>query len=263
MPKVIVERRGAVCEIRLNRPELLNAVDRETIAALAAAAADAAEDRTARVVLLKGEGSHFCAGGDIAMFGELIRLAPEDRRKALYQTVDALHPLLVRLRHMPKPVVAAVQGAAAGFGFSLVLAADLALAAEDAVFACGYIHLGTSPDGGMTATLPAMVGLKQATELMLLGERFDAPRALALGIVNRVVAGDRLMAEAEALAERLAAGPSEAQARTKALIQASLGDAFEAQLRREAENFAACAATDDFAEGVRAFLDKRRPAFTR
>lgn len=261
MPKVIVERRGAVCEIRLNRPELLNAVDRETIAALAAAAADAAEDRTARVVLLCGEGTHFCAGGDITMFAELVRLSPEERRKELYQTVDALHPLLVRLRHMPKPVVAAVQGAAAGFGLSLVLAADMALAAEDTVFTCGYIHLGTSPDGAMTAILPAAVGLKHAAELMLLGERFDAHRALALGVVNRVVAPDRLEAEAEALTARLAAGPSEAYARTKALIQASLGDAFDAQLRREAENFAASAATDDFVEGVRAFIEKRRPVF--
>jgi 2-(1,2-epoxy-1,2-dihydrophenyl)acetyl-CoA isomerase len=262
MPKVFVERRGAVFEIRLNRPELLNAVDRETIAALAAAAAEAAEDNTARAVLLRGEGAHFCAGGDITMFGELTRLTAAERRQDLYRTVEALHPLLVRLRHMPKPVVAAVQGAAAGFGLSLVLAADLALAAEDAVFACGYVHLGASPDGGMTATLPAIVGLKRATELMLLGDRFDAPRALALGLVNRIVAPDQLTAEAEALAERLAAGPSEAYARTKSLIQASLGDAFDAQLRREAENFAICAATDDFVEGVRAFLEKRRPAFT-
>jgi len=262
MANVVVERRGAVCEIRLNRPELLNAVDRETIAALTAAAAEAAEDTSARAVLLRGEGTHFCAGGDITMFGELIRLAPEQRRKLLYQTVDALHPLLARLRHMPKPVVAAVQGAAAGFGLSLVLAADLALAAEDAVFACGYIHLGTSPDGGMTATLPALVGLKRATELMLLGERFDAARALALGVVNRLVAPDRLAAEAAALADRLATGPADAYARTKSLIQASLGDAFDAQLRREAESFAICAATEDFAEGVRAFLEKRRPAFT-
>jgi 2-(1,2-epoxy-1,2-dihydrophenyl)acetyl-CoA isomerase len=263
MPKVIVERRGAVLEIRLNRPEVLNAVDRETIAALAAAAAEAVEDRATRVVLLRGEGAHFCAGGDITMFGELIRLPPEERREVLYQIVDALHPLLLRLRHMPKPVVAAVQGAAAGFGLSLVLAADLALAAEDAVFTCGYVHLGASPDGGMTAILPATVGLKRAAELMLLSERFDAPRAVALGIVNRLVAADRLAAEADALTERLAAGPAEAYGRTKSLIQARLGDAFDAQLRREAENFAACAATDDFAEGVRAFLEKRRPVFTR
>ena len=191
MQKVIVARHDAVFEIRLNRPDLLNAVDRETIAALAAAVAEAAEDRSARAVLLRGEGAHFCAGGDITMFGELIRLPPQERRRVLYQTVNALHPLLARLRHIPKPVVAAVQGAAAGFGLSLVLAADLALAAEDAVFTCGYVHLGTSPDGAMTAILPAVVGLKRAAELMLLGERFDAARVLALGIVNRVVPPDR------------------------------------------------------------------------
>lgn len=261
MPKVIVERRGAVLEIVLNRAEILNAVDRETIAALAAAAGEAAEDKAARVVLLRGAGSHFCAGGDIQMFGELIGLPPEQRREALYQTVDALHPLLLRLRHMPKPVVAAVQGAAAGFGLSLVLAADLAIAAEDAVFACGYIHLGTSPDGGMTMLLPAIVGLKLASELTLLGERLDAARALRLGIVNRLAPPDRLAAEAEALAARLAAGPTAAYARTKALLQHDVGEAFAAQLRREAESFAACAATEDFVEGVRAFLDKRRPDF--
>ena len=262
MPKVIVERQGAVLRITLNRPEVLNAVDRETIAALAAAAAEAAEDKAARAVLLCGAGTHFCAGGDIGMFGELIHLPAEERRQALYQTVDALHPLLLGLRHMPKQVVAAVHGAAAGFGLSLVLAADFAVAAEDAVFACGYIHLGTSPDGGMTALLPAIAGLKLAAELTLLGDRFDANRALALGIVNRLAAPDRLTAEAEALAARLATGPSEAYARTKALLQASFGDGFTAQLRREAESFAACAAGEEFVEGVRAFLDKRRPSFS-
>jgi enoyl-CoA hydratase/carnithine racemase len=128
MTKLIAERRGAVCEIRLNRPEVLNAVDRETIAAFSAAAAEAADDRNVRVVLLRGEGAHFCAGGDIGMFGELVRLPADERRRQFYRTVDMLHPLLVRLRHMPKPVVAAVQGAAAGVGLSFVLAADLAAA---------------------------------------------------------------------------------------------------------------------------------------
>jgi 2-(1,2-epoxy-1,2-dihydrophenyl)acetyl-CoA isomerase len=262
MLKVIVDRRDAVLEITLNRPEVLNAVDRETIAALAAAAAEAAEDKAARAVLLRGEGTHFCAGGDVGMFAELVRLPAEERRRVLYQIVDALHPLLVRLRHMPKPVVAAVQGAAAGFGLSLVIAADLAVAAEDAVFACGYIHLGTSPDGAMTALLPGIVGLKLASELTLLGERIDAPRALSLGLVNRLTAPDQLVSESRSLAARLAAGPTEAYARTKALLQATIGDSFEAQLRREAESFAACAATSDFIEGVRAFLEKRRPSFS-
>src|SRR6266446_5002736 len=261
MPSVVVERHEGVFGITLNRPEILNAVNREVIAELAAAVAEAAEDRAARVVLLRGAGTHFCAGGDITMFAELIRLAPAERQTALYRIVDTLHPLLVRMRHMPKPVVAVVQGAAAGFGLSLVLAADLALAAEDAIFTSGYIHLGTSPDGGMTATLARVVGLKQAAELMLLGDRFDAPRALQLGIVNRLVAPAALEAEAMALAARLANGPTHAYGRTKALLQATLGDAFDAQLRRETESFAACAGTADFAEGVRAFLEKRRAVF--
>jgi 2-(1,2-epoxy-1,2-dihydrophenyl)acetyl-CoA isomerase len=262
MPHVVVQRRDAVFEITLNRPEILNAVNRETIAALAAAVAEAGDDRGARAVLLRGAGTHFCAGGDITMFAELIRLSPAERQKALYGIVDTLHPLLVRMRHMPKPVVAAVQGAAAGVGLSFVLAADLALAAEDTVFTSGYIHLGTSPDGGMTATLPHIVGLKHAAELMLLGDRFDARHALELGLVNRVVPAEKLAAEAAALAARLAAGPTQAYGRTKALLQATLGDGFDAQLRRETENFAACAAGEDFAEGVRAFLEKRAPVFS-
>src|SRR5467141_4512135 len=248
MPSVIVERHQGVCEIILNRPEILNAVNRETIAELAAAVAEAAEDRNARVVLVRGAGTHFCAGGDITMFAELIRLAPAERQTALYRIVDTLHPLLVRMRHMPKPILAAVQGAAAGFGLSLVLAADLALAAEDTIFTSGYIHLGTSPDGGMTATLARVVGLKQAAELMLLGDRFDARRALELGLVNRLVPPASLQAEAMALATRLANGPTHAYGRTKALLQATLGDAFDAQLRRETESFAACAGTEEFVE---------------
>lgn len=262
MRNVLVRRCGAVLEIVLNRPEMRNAVHHEMIAELAVAAAEAAEDAGARVVLLRGAGTHFCAGGDINMFGELIRLPAADRGQALYRIVDGLHPLLVRLRHMPKPVIAAVHGAAAGFGLSLVLAADLAIAAEDTIFTCGYIHLGTTPDGGMTALLARVVGLKHAAELMMLGDRFDAARAVELGLVNRIVPPAALKAEARTLAERLANGPAHAYGRTKALLQATLGDAFEAQLRRETESFAGCAATDEFVEGVRAFLEKRPPNFT-
>jgi 2-(1,2-epoxy-1,2-dihydrophenyl)acetyl-CoA isomerase len=262
MPGVKVVRNGAVCEIVLDRPDVLNAVDRETIAALAAAAAEAAADATVRAVLLRGEGPVFCAGGDIRMFGAVVDLLAEARAHVLHEIVDALHPLLTTLRQMPKPVVAAVHGAAAGFGLSLVLAADLALAAEDAVFASGYIHLGTSPDGGMTLTLPQTVGLKRAAELMFLGDRFDARRALELGIVNRVVPAAALLDAARALGERFAAGPTRAYAAGKALLQAAVGEPLDRQLRREAESFAACAATEDFVEGVRAFLEKRRPDFS-
>lgn len=262
MPSVVVERHEAVLQIVLNRPEVLNAANRELIAELAGAAAEAAEDDTARVVLLRGAGSHFCAGGDVNMFGELISLEPEARATALHGIVDQLKPTLIALRRMPKPVVAGVQGAAAGFGLSLVLAADLAIAAEDAVFASGYIHLGTSPDGGMTMTLPRIVGLKRAAELMFLGDRFDAQRALELGLVNRVVPAAALDAEATALATRLANGPTHAYGRTKRLLEGSMGQLLDSQLQRETESFAACAATEEFVEGVRAFLEKRRPKFS-
>jgi 2-(1,2-epoxy-1,2-dihydrophenyl)acetyl-CoA isomerase len=263
MRTVLIERRDGVFEIVLNRPEILNAADREMIADLAAATAEAEADGATGAVLLRGAGSHFMAGGDIRMFGALVKLPPAERSRAFRDLVTALDPTMLRLRGMAKPVVAAVQGAAAGFGLSLVLAADLALAAEDAVFGAGYIHLGTSPDGAMTATLPRIVGLKRAAELMLLGERFTARRALDLGIVNHLVPAAALPGEARAWAARLAAGPRTAHARTKTLLQAALGDGFAEHLKGEAEAFAACAATEDFAEGVRAFLEKRRPRFNR
>jgi len=262
MSCVIVQRQGAVFEIILNRPEMRNAVNHEMIAAIAAAVAEAADDRAVRAVLLRGAGTHFCAGGDITMFGELVRLPADERGKALREIVTRLHPLLIHLRHMPKPVVTAVQGAAAGFGLSLVLAADLALAAEETIFTAGYIHLGTSPDGGMTMTLPRIVGLKRALELMFLGDRFDARRALELGVINHVVPPATLEAEAIALAVRLANGPTHAYARTKALIESSVGQLLDAQLQRETESFAACAATAEFVEGVHAFLEKRPPNFS-
>jgi len=261
MPTLFTQRHEAVLEIVLNRPEILNAVNRELIAQLAAAAAEAGEDREVRAILLRGAGAHFCAGGDITMFGELISLEPEARAAALYEIVDGLHPMLIAFRRMPKPVVAAVQGAAAGFGLSLVLTADLAIAAEDAVFASGYIHLGTSPDGGMTMTLPRMVGLKRAAELLFLGDRFDARRALELGLVNRIVPPAALAIEAMTLATRLANGPTHAYGRTKALLESSVGQLLDAQLQRETESFAACAGTEEFVEGVRAFIAKRPPNF--
>jgi 2-(1,2-epoxy-1,2-dihydrophenyl)acetyl-CoA isomerase len=261
MDTLLIERHDGIFEIVLNRPEILNAANREMIGDLAEATAAAEADGTTGAVLLRGAGTHFMAGGDIRMFGALVREPPEARLRIFQEMVAALDPTMLRMRQMAKPVVAAVQGAAAGFGLSLVLAADLALAAEDAVFGAGYIHLGTSPDGAMTATLPRIVGLKRAAELMLLGERFDARRALDLGIVNRLVPAAALLDEARAWAARLAAGPRGANARTKALLQASFGDGLAAQLKREAESFALCAASEDFAEGVRAFLEKRRPAF--
>jgi 2-(1,2-epoxy-1,2-dihydrophenyl)acetyl-CoA isomerase len=164
---------------------------------------------------------------------------------------------------MDKPVVAAVRGAVAGFGLSLMMSADLVIAAENAYFTLAYSKIALSPDGGATWSLPRHVGLKQAMEIALLGERFDAVRARELGLVNRVVALDQLDAEALKLATRLAAGPAAALARTKALLNQSFDHTLEAQLLAEQRCFAACAADPDFSEGLAAFFEKRSPIHAR
>jgi len=158
-------------------------------------------------------------------------------------------------------VIASVEGAAAGFGMSLMLACDLAIAAETSYFSLAYISIATSPDGSGTFFLPRIVGLRRAMEISLLGERFDAKRAFELGLINRVVTAERLGAETEALAARLAKGPTHAYGATKRLLNASLDRPLEAQLEAEAMSFANCSTTADFVEGITAFTEKRKPAF--
>ena len=181
---------------------------------------------------------------------------------AIEAFIHEVHSLIIAIRRMPKPVVASVSGACAGFGLSFMSAADLAIAADDSYYTLAYTLIGTSPDGGSTYALPRLVGLKKATELALLGDRFDAATAKDYGLVNWVVPAADLAAETEKLAARLAAGPTVAYGRTKALLQRSLDNPLERQLQLEADNFAACAVEPDFAEGVTAFVEKRRAAFT-
>jgi len=162
---------------------------------------------------------------------------------------------------MPKPALASVAGACAGFGVSLMAACDLALVASDATFSLAYCRIGISPDGGSTWTLPRIVGRRRAFELALLGDRFGAEEALAMGLANRVVAPQALAAETEALARRLAAGPARALARTKALLEASPGATLAEQLEAEAAAFLDGVTEGEFEEGVRAFVEKRAPRF--
>jgi 2-(1,2-epoxy-1,2-dihydrophenyl)acetyl-CoA isomerase len=258
---LLLDRDSAIVTLTLNRPASLNALDSEMIDALITHSAALAADDSVRCVVINGAGRHFMAGGDIRSFGDQLAGSPSDRRRHFTRMVEHMHAAIENLRRMPHPVLASVHGAVAGFGLSLMCACDLAIAAESSYFTSAYRHLGLTPDGGASYTLPRLVGLKKAMEIVLLGERFDAAEALKLGLVNRVVAEAELHAATRQLAMALATGPVLALRNGKRLMNQSLSQSLSAQLLSEAESFGACAATDDFAEGVRAFLDKRTPRF--
>lgn len=255
---IIFARAEGIASIRFNRPHVLNALDEAMVAALRAAVETAARDERVRVVVISGEGRGFMAGGDVGRF----HAAGPEAPALVRQLIEPFHEAVVRLADMPKPVVASLHGPVAGAGLSIALLADLAIAADDAQFTLAYARIGTSPDGSATWSLPRVVGLRKALELALLADTIDAAEALRLNLVNRVVPRERLEAETEALATRLAAGPALAYGRIKRLMRTSLDRDLPAQLAEEASAFAACAASADFAEGVSAFVGKRPPRFT-
>ncbi len=261
MSAIVTKKDKSVAVITLNRPERLNALDPEMATALHASFADVAADVEVRCVVVRGEGDGFMAGGDVRFFKQsLNRLATGDHQP-LSEIFNAVHGTIRTMHRLPKPIIASVHGAVAGFGISLMAACDLVIAAEDTVFTIAYCHIGTSPDGGSTFALPRMIGLKRSMELALLGDRFDANQALSLGLINWVVPGSDLRAQTEQLAVRLAAGPTKAYAKTRMLLNTSLDADLNQQLDREQAAFLECVTSDDFAEGVSAFLDKRRPQF--
>jgi 2-(1,2-epoxy-1,2-dihydrophenyl)acetyl-CoA isomerase len=258
---LLLDRDGTIATLTLNRPASLNALDSEMVDALVTHSAALAADDSVRCVIINGAGRHFMAGGDIRSFAGQLADAPSDRRRHFTRMVEHMHVAIENLQRMPHPVLASVQGAVAGFGLSLMCGCDLAIASTSSYFTSAYRHLGLTPDGGASYTLPRLVGLKKATEIVLLGERFDATEALRLGLVNRVVAEDELRTATHQLAMALASGPVLAIRNGKRLLNQSLSQSLSAQLQAEAESFGGCAATDDFVEGVRAFLDKRPPRF--
>lgn len=258
---VLTERADGVVTITLNRPEVLNAINGDMAEELFHALATAERDNAVRCLVLRGTGDHFMAGGDLKRFhGELDRES-EERRRFFERFVYHVHPIIQSMRRMPKPIVASVRGAAGGFGMSLLMACDLAIAADTSFYTMAYINIGTSPDGSSTYFLPRIVGLRRAMELALLGERFDAETARSLGLINRIVPEADLEKETAALAARLAGGPTQAYGNTKRLLNRSLQSSLDDQLQLEAEMFADCASSEDFVEGIRAFLEKRAPAF--
>ena len=252
---------GGVATVVLNRPQVLNALNPEMAKTLKTTTGTLAADANVRCVVIKGAGEHFMAGGDVRHFHALLRESPQTAVDTIAAEIEDVHATITSIHSMPKPVIASIRGASAGFGMSLVAACDLAIAAEDAVFSLAYCRIGTSPDGGSTWTLPRMVGLKRAMELALLGDRITPQLARDYGLINWVVPGTELDERTAELAARLAAGPAAALSRTKALLLASSSTELEDQLAAEKRHFIAGVSGPEFAEGVSAFVGKRAARF--
>ena len=254
-PAVQVETRGAVALVTLNRPESGNALNLQVAMDLLAAAMTCARNAAVRAVVLSGAGRHFCFGGDLRAFGTH---APGD--DYVRELTTYLHAAISQFVRMDAPVIAAVNGTAAGAGVGLVAMADLALCAHSSKFNLAYTQAGLTPDAGTTFLLPRTLGLKRSMELLLLNRSLTAEEALEWGLVNDVVPDEQLLSRALETAEKLAQGANGAFGATKRLIAHSIG-ALESQMVLESETIARHAVGLEGREGVTAFLEKRKPRF--
>ena len=259
MAVVEYEKRGHVAIIKMNRPERLNALDRLMAEELLQALTDCQQDESIRVLLITGAGEAFCAGGDVKAMKESLAQAPD---RFLAELLKPLHQAVLAICNLSKPVIAIVNGPAAGAGFNLALACDLCLASAEARFRQAFISLGLVPDAGGTFALPRLLGLHKAAQLVFLDETLTAPEALAWGLINRVAPADALLEEAWAWAEKLAAAPPLALARAKSLLQQGLSNDLASQLEQERAAQVECSKSADYREGLAAFLEKRKPNFT-
>ena len=254
-----LEARGDVSVITLNRPESLNALTLAVAGEFKAVVAEAVE-QGARAIVLTGAGRAFCAGGDLK---EMQKIASQNGRVEAFfdEPLRELNDCIMLIRRTPLPFIAAVNGAASGGGCNLALACDLVIAGESARFNQAFVKIGLVPDCGGTFILPRLVGWRRATQLMMTGEVVTAPHALAMGMINAVVADDQLIAQAMAMAEVLAAAPTAAIGRIKELLEESANNDYGEQLELEREAQLKSGLTKDFKEGVAAFIEKRPPKF--
>ncbi len=255
---VLSVRDGAVCTITLNRPESMNSLDLSAKRALLSALRKAAADPGVRAVVLTGSGRGFCVGQDLK---EHVALITTGDRAPLSTVSEHYNPIVTTIATMPKPVIAAVNGMAAGAGASFAYAADLRLAGAGARFLMAFAKIGLSVDSGATWTLPRLIGHAKATELMLLAQPVDAETALALGMVTEVVPDDELAGRAADLAASLAAGPTLAYAAIKSALAFSASTDLAGALANEAEHMASTGQTADHRAAVNAFVAKEQATF--
>jgi 2-(1,2-epoxy-1,2-dihydrophenyl)acetyl-CoA isomerase len=251
-----------VATVTLNRPQALNAWNKQFALDLLAALDRVAASEAARAVVITGAGRAFSSGADLKDAGGGDDLTPEGRPDVYKVLTERYHPIMQAIRELPKPVIAAVNGPAVGIGCSLALCCDLIVAARSSYFLLAFVNIGLVPDGGSSLFVPARVGMARASELALLGERLDAEQALQWGLVNRVVADERLVEEVGALAARLAAGPTRAYAGAKRQLNSWLYARIAEQLELEAQIQREMAGSEDFVEGSLAFVEKRPARFS-
>ena len=257
-PVLLEARHEGIATLVMNRPDRLNALNNELAVALNEALGRLAEDESVRVVVITGAGRAFCAGGDLGMIGK-------GRQSGATQELEPLlrsgMQAVLKMRVMPQPVIAAVNGAAAGAGMNVALAADIRIAAEEATFGQNFAKVGLFPDFGGTYFLPQLVGPSKAAELFYTGDMIDAKTALSLGIVNRVVPAMRLEAEVKALAEKITQGPPVAIRAVKKTLFGSEKKKLAEALEHEVQEQIRCYLSEDCSEGIRAFFEKRAPRF--
>jgi enoyl-CoA hydratase/carnithine racemase len=256
---ILVSEANGIATITLNRPDKLNAFIGHMRRDLAEALEHAGSDRSTRVVIVTGAGRAFCAGGDLAYMAELMERRDSDEFERI---LGAGRRIIGAIRMMTKPVIASVNGPAAGAGFNLALACDLRIASSNATFSQSFVKIGLHPDWGGTYFLPRLVSPNKACEMFFLGDAIDAAEALRLNIVNQVVAPEELEATTLQLAERLSTAPPIAIASAKQAVYMSGASDLDEMMRYETEAQLRCFESDDGHEGVRAFFEKRVPRFT-
>ncbi len=257
-----IHRRGGAATIELTRPETMNAWNKQFGLDLLAAVEEVRDDEAVRAICITGAGRGFSSGADLKDMSGRDELTEQGRPDVYKVLTERYHPIITGLRTMPKPVVAAVNGPAVGIGLSLALAADLVVARESAYFLLAFVNIGLAPDGGSSLFVPERVGFTRAIEMAMLGERVPAPQAAEWGLINKVFADAEFDAEVAALIDRLAAGPTAAYAGIKRQLNAWLYARMDGQLELEAQVQREMAHSDDFVEGVSAFLQKRPATFS-
>jgi 2-(1,2-epoxy-1,2-dihydrophenyl)acetyl-CoA isomerase len=254
-----LEIKGSVAIITMNNPDKLNPFSVQMGKEIKQAFYECEYKESVQAIILTGSGRSFCAGGDIKAMADCL----EEPKAVFFKEITIeLNNVIKAIRCIKKPVIAAVNGIASGAGFSLTLACDLIIASTGARFNLAHVQVGLHPDGGATYFLPRLIGIHKACELVFTGSSLDATTAQRLGIANRVVAPEKVMGEAMAIATELANGPTFAIGMAKMTINRGLTEGLEAQLENERQAISQTSMTHDFIEGITAFLEKRKPTFT-